>query len=447
MAAPAIVRALDPGEAFFTLSDQVSGMNFVVFAERNGSLEPEHIHTALDAVQREHLMLQTSVQWAGEQGLCFCHAPAATIELRCHDVQVTDWQRPIEQQLSEPFPIGSAPLMRCLYLTLLDAADASADKPKPSRPRGVLALCFHHAIADGRSGTALLRQVLERIAQPETTPTAAAATSLPAMLALHPKGFRWAEQADAAKQLKGTLIGDYRRHGAPAPLPWLAAQASERTPKFIRLSFSADVTAALLNTARAKGASVHGALCAAQLLAQTELHGAGEASTFCLSSPVDMRPHLDPVPPTSPTGMFASIVSATFALDTDTDFWALAQQIVTQTRTQLARGEGHLFFSMFGLNGAPVMPEHQLPLTQKVMASLPNTMISNVGVVATISADPAVTAISFALCPMPYQSLFTAASTYQGCLVLNVGFDAARLSPAHAQALATGIQSRLLAAL
>jgi hypothetical protein len=48
---------------------------------------------------------------------------------------------------------------------------------------------------------------------------------------------------------------------------------------------------------------------------------------------------------------------------------------------------------------------------------------------------------------MRYQTLFTGASTYQGQLVLNVGYDAARLSDAHAQMLAQGMSGRLNAAI
>jgi hypothetical protein len=82
---------------------------------------------------------------------------------------------------------------------------------------------------------------------------------------------------------------------------------------------------------------------------------------------------------------------------------------------------------------------------KKSLASLPNTMISNVGPIAPVADDPDVQAISFALCPMPYQSLFTAASTYRGRLILNVGYDAARLTEANAHALVQGIQDVLLA--
>jgi hypothetical protein len=451
MRADKFIRPLDPGEAFFTLADQVSGMNFVVFAERLGALPPERVRSALDVIQRENLLLQTRIHWVGEQGLSFVHAPGARIELRCLEVIGTHWQGPIEQQLSEPFAMGSAPLMRCLVLNVLSDSDATAPVQAPVRL--VLALCFHHAIGDGRSGTALLCRVLNLIASDEPMPVAEAeasaveANAVPAMLKLYPTHYRWADQPDAAMQLKASLIADYRRHGPLTPIPWLTSHTSRSQPRFLRLSYEPSVTEALRNTARDQGSSVHGALCAAQLLAQLALQPGNEPHVFCLSSPVDMRRHLEPVPAPSPTGLYVSIVSSTFSVDASTEFWNLARDVITQTRLQLNRGEGHLFFNMFGLDGAPVMPERAAPFHQKVLASLPNTMISNVGAIATVTTDPDVTAISFALCPMPYQTLFTAASTYQGQLVLNVGYDAARLSDADAQTLARRIGDHLNAAI
>jgi NRPS condensation-like uncharacterized protein len=427
-----ILRALDPGEAFFYMSDHVSCMNFVVFAERGDHLQPERIRSVLDFVQEENTLLQASIQWGEETGLCFAQAPGQVIELRCHEVTSDNWQGTIEQQLSEPFPEGIAPLMRCLYLQM------------PASEGSVLALSFHHAIADGRAGTALLQRVLALLATQTEPGQRGEARTLPAMAELHPAKYQWALQPDTAKQLKTDLITDYRRHGPLPAIPWLAADADGRDPRFIRLRFAPEVTQRLVATARKHGASVHGALCAAQLLAKLKLQPSDEPTAFFLSCPVDMRPHLEPAPPVSPTGLFVSIVSATFSIDAKTDLWSLARDIVQQTRLQIARGEGHLFFNMFGLNGAPVMPAHMAPFAKKVMASLNNTMVSNVGAIATVAQDPAVQSISFALCPMPYQALFTAASTYKDQLTLNVGFDAARLAPANAALLSQQIQDLLL---
>lgn len=425
----AIIRPLAPGESFFFMSDQVSCMNFVVFAERRGPLAPERIRAALDVLQQDNLLLQASIHWSQEEGLCFTHMPSPAIELRCHGVNGDDWQRRIEQQLSEPFAAEAAPLMRCLYLEW------------PGR--SVLALSFHHAIADGRAGTALLRRMLSLMASQDALSPQPSPKSLPSMADVHPARFRWAEQPEAAGQLRTTLIADYRRHGPLPAIPWLASQATGRTPRLIRLSFAPGLTRGLLTTARAHGTTLHGALCAAQLLAQARLQPGTDASAFCLSCPVDMRPHLEPAQPVAPIGLFVSLISATFSVGADTDFWQLARDIVTQTRLQIARGEGHLLYRLFGLDGTPVLPDQLDAFRQKSLASLPNTMVSNVGAIATVTEDPAVEAMSFALCPMPYQTLFTAASTYQDQLVLNVGFDADRLREADARALCQHIESLL----
>jgi len=434
MTTSTLPRALDPGEAFFFMSDHISCMNFVVFAERVGHLIPERIQAALAVIQQENLLLQAKICWTEADGLRFEHAPGQAISLQCHPVTPDNWQHWIEQELSAPFAQGTAPLMRCLYLEIASPA------------RSVLGLSFHHSIADGRSGTELLRRLLGLIAANTATLPAPPVPALPPMTHVFPPHYRWPEQPEAAKQLRNTLLSNYRRNGALAPTPWLKAEATDRTPRFIRQTFPADVTQRLIELARAHGTSVHGALCAAQLLAQRSLHPGSEPATFFLSCPVDLRPHLEPVQPATPTGFFVSLISNTFLVNADSDLWALARDIITQTRVQIARGEGHLLYHMYGLDGSPVLPDRLESFLKKVLTSFPNTMVSNVGAIASVEEDPAVEAMSFALCPMPYQTLFTAASAYNGQLILNVGFDAARLSSDDAQSLVRGMAEGLLEA-
>jgi hypothetical protein len=63
-------------------------------------------------------------------------------------------------------------------------------------------------------------------------------------------------------------------------------------------------------------------------------------------------------------------------------------------------------------------------------------MVSNVGRVESVVNDTAIRRISFALCPMPYQTLFNAVSTYDGRLIMNIGFDQTRLTAITAEAIA-----------
>ncbi|MCW2312890.1 hypothetical protein [Rhodoferax antarcticus] len=158
-------RPLDPGEAFFFLCDHVSCMNFVVLAERTAALAPERIRRALKTVQQEHALLQTQTSWTQENGLRFEPAPGALIELHCHQSSAEHWPGLIEHELSSPFAPGTAPLMRCVYIEV-----ATADAPASAAPSCVLALTFHHSIADGRSGTDILRHQLSLIASGNPNP-------------------------------------------------------------------------------------------------------------------------------------------------------------------------------------------------------------------------------------------------------------------------------------
>jgi len=431
MSSHCIARPLDPAEAFFFMADRISCMNFVLFAERSGHLDPERIRASLAVIRHENPLLRARISWTADRGLCFEPAPSAPIDLECREVDANDWQPWIERELALPFAEGAAPLIRCRYLEM-------------SAPgRSVLALVFHHSIADGRSGYELLRRLLDCIATQTTLRTEASAPPLPPMHQVFPQRFRWAEQPAAAKRVKDALMADYKRHGAFTPLPWLSSNAPTRTPRFIRVILPPDVTQRLLVLSRQHEASVHGAICAAQLLTQLRLRMGNDPSTLFLSCPVDMRPLLDPIQPSTPTALCVSLISAAFVLEANTDFWALAREVVAQTRLQLDRGEGHLFFNLYGLDGAPIAPDRMARFAKSILATWQNTMVSNVGRLAAIDSDPAVDAISFALCPMPYQTLFNAVSTYKDKLLLNVGYDASKLSREIAIELAAGMRAAL----
>jgi len=429
---PQINRALDPGEAFFYMADRISCMNFVVFAERRGHLDPEKIRVGLEAIQRENPLLRARINWSDAAGLRFQEADGEHIDLLCQVVDDATRYGGIEDELSAPFAEGVAPLLRCVYLQIPEPASC------------ILALCFHHAVADGRSGSELLRSLLTHIGRVTPAEVAASVAALPAMYEAFPPRFRWAEQAGAAEAVMGTLIGGYKRHGPITPLPWLETANPTRTPRLLRLRFAPDVTRHLTARCRERGISLHGVLCAAQLLAQQRLHAVAEPVTFFLSCPADMRPHLEPMPPTTPTGLFVTIISAAFALDADTQLWDLAAEVMAQTREQLARGEGHVFFNMYGLDKEPIGPARMERFAKTVLSARQNTMVSNIGKVALLENEPEVESISFALCPMPYQALFNAVSTYNDQLILNICYDAGKLSAESANTLATSMQALLL---
>ena len=116
MSNQSVSRHLDPAEAFFFMADRVSCMNFAIFAERSGHLDPESIRSSLAVIQDENPLLQVCIRWAADHGLRFEPTASTSIDLACRTVDADDWQRWIEKELAHPFPPESAPLMRCRYL-------------------------------------------------------------------------------------------------------------------------------------------------------------------------------------------------------------------------------------------------------------------------------------------------------------------------------------------
>jgi NRPS condensation-like uncharacterized protein len=432
-----IDRPLDPGEAFFFLADRSSCMNFVLFAERRGHLDVERIRAGLAVLQQENPLLRARIVWTAEEGLRFQSAPGLPIMLECRQTSSDGWQAWIEHELGRPFESNQAPLLRCQYLHW------------SSPDRSVLALTFHHAIGDGRSGAELLRHLLDIMATDAAATPRAAIDPLPAMYEVFPHRFRWSEQPDTADQVADRMMADYKRHGRVGRLPWLAGtelSATTRAPRFIRFTVPPEAVRRLLALSRQHDASLHGVLCAAQLLAQYRLQASGQKEALFLSCPVDMRPYLEPIQPAAPTGLYVTLISASFAVEPSTDLWQLAREVVLQTRLQLARGEGHLFFSLYGLDQVPLVPDNEARFMKALLASLNHTMVSNIGRVPAVESDPDVEAISFALCPMPYQLLFSAVSTYRDSLIVNVNFDAGKLDEPTASALADAMRRILVAA-
>lgn len=428
-----IDRPLDAGESFFFLADRVSCMNFVMFAERSGALDPARITAGLGRLQRENQLLEARITWTEAGGLRFESAARVPIALECRATPPDGWQAWIERELARPFELGEVPLMRCQYLHW-PAADGAAGC--------VLALTFHHAIADGRSGGEMLRSLLEFLAVGDALALREAAI-LPPMAESFPEAFQWSGRPDAARLALEQMLAGYGRHGRVRRLSWLAKPAGERAPRFIRFALPPEVTQRLLVLCRQSGTSLHSALCAAQLLAQHRVQATGNAEALFLSCPVDMRPHVAPVSPAAPTGLCISLISAAFSVRQETAFWELAREVIAQTRAQLARGEGHLFFNMYRLSGKPITSAFEQGFAKALLATFDHTAVSNVGRIAAVPSDPAVHAISFALCPMPYQALFSCVSTYEDQLIVNMNYDAGKLTPLVATSLASTMQDIL----
>jgi hypothetical protein len=424
-----IDRPLDPAERFFWLADGVSSLNFAVFAEVDGAIEARALRAALDRAQAAQPLLAVRIATPGGVP-CFATDDGARIPLVERPASDGDWQAQIERELGTPFDPGVAPLARCACLVLGGGL------------RSVVVLTFHHAIADGRSGALLLRRVLaEALSLP--APPSCEHAACPPLHALFPPAFRWDEHAEAAEAVYEQQMALLARDGPVPPLPWLKGGPATARPRFERIAVERDATGQLLQRCRDQGTTLHGALGAAQLFALWRLWGTDRPRTLLLSHPVDLRVRLDRAVPPDYLGLYVSVLASPHRLGADTDFWALAREITDDLRAQLARGEAHLFYALQNLDEVPAGEAGVAWFGKRLRTMLPNVSLSNIGPVEAIDGGGRVRSIAFALCPMPFQLAFCAASTYAGRLLINLTYDAAKLPPQDAAAFAAALHGRL----
>lgn len=421
-------RPLDRAEAFFWFLDRVSSMNFAVLAEGEGPLAADALDVALAAAQRAHPLLRAAIV-AGPSGpLAFVPAEGRSIALAVNTEPV---EEALAAALAAPFSLGEAPLVRAI----LARGDSDG---------WTFALVFHHSIADARSALTVLRQVLEQAtgASPPPSPVA----SPPPLMALFPESLRGEAAEPAAQAWKAALKAAGTR---PAALAGFARAEGPIRPVVAAIRFEAGLADALAASARRMGATVHGILGAAQLLAAHEALEAGENATMLLTSPADLRAHLATTQDHGTPAFGVTLVTSGARLGSGGDFASLARHLAKDLRRQLAAGYGHLFYALTA--PAETLP----PVPQAVdgfrayLARMPTAFVlSNAGRVAPVAAGPGtrVGRLSFALCPMGHQPLFYSATTAGDRLTVHAVHDDARLSGERAKAIAEGFRQRVIAA-
>jgi hypothetical protein len=147
-ASETLIRYLGPSEAYFWLSNQNSWKHFVVAAQITGETTTASWRTALDAVQRRHPLLGVCID-ADDSGAPFFRLlPELRIALRIVP-EDAGWEDEMETELSTPFPVEDALLVRAVLLH--------------KAHRATILLTVHHSIADGLSVAFIVRDILEAL--------------------------------------------------------------------------------------------------------------------------------------------------------------------------------------------------------------------------------------------------------------------------------------------
>jgi len=189
-------------------------------------------------------------------------ALAAEVEGRTTVVEIVEmrWERELERELRTQFDPRQAPLMRAVLLY--------------QESKAVLILVAHHSIADGFSLAFAIRDVLKALSgQPlDRLPLMPSREEIFGL----PRGT--STEAGPASQSSAAVAASLASEKREAPVPQIQ-----------RLSLVPFLTSMLQSRAREEGTSVHGALCAALVLAGRQIDRGWHDNPLRVRSSVSIR--------------------------------------------------------------------------------------------------------------------------------------------------------------
>jgi condensation domain-containing protein len=255
------VRSLGAMERLFWLMDQNHPVHLTVTAEVKGITTVKDWRDALDAVQRRHPVLSTSIKSNEEGQPALYKVDGARIPLRIVDGSVQErWELEVDREMAVPFTPEQAPLIRSVLI----------HKPQSA----VLILIAHHAIADGMALVFLIRDLLQVVSGGQ----------------IEALSFN-----SSAEELLSTLPEgeEVVQVGAPQAEPALYREDDGLAPRATARKLDENLTATLKERSRREETTVQGALCAALVLAGRKTSSTWRKQSVRVISPINVRAPLE----------------------------------------------------------------------------------------------------------------------------------------------------------
>jgi NRPS condensation-like uncharacterized protein len=218
----------------------------------------------------------------------------------------------------------------------------------------------------------------------------------------------------------------------------------------IGIEFAAGEADALAMRARANGATVNGAIGAAQLISLRERFADDSERVLGLTCAADLRPYLTAAVDAATPGFYVTLVTSLQRVGGEDALWPLAGRLSQAIRQQLQGGVGHLFYDLMPpADQFPVDADSIAHFCTSMARGIQTSLLSNVGRLPPLPDLPgfAVRTRSFALCPTTTQPVFTAVTTHADGMTLNLNYNAAQFSDADATAVASDMHRLLHRAL
>ena len=259
------VRTLGAREHMFWLMDQKHAVHLTVTAEVKGITKVQSWRDALDAVQKRHPILSTSIKRNEEGQPSLYQVDAAPIPLRVVDGNAQErWELELDREMALPFTPEQAPLIRSVLI----------HKPQSA----VLIMIAHHAIADGMALVFLIRDLLQVLSGGQIEALSFSSTA--------------EELLSKLPSAKKIVPVEASQAGAPRVEPAPYQEGNGSAPRATARKLGENLTATLMERSRREGTTVQGALCAALVLAGRKTSSAWRKRPVRVMSPVNVRAHL-----------------------------------------------------------------------------------------------------------------------------------------------------------
>jgi hypothetical protein len=301
-------RSLGALEHLFWLLDQNRPVHFVVTALISGETSPCDWRRALDRLQERHPIMSVCIDGKPGSIPSFHQTDARPIPLRIvADEPERRWEAEVAEELATPFNPRQAPLVRAVLIQ--GARDAA------------FMLVAHHSIADGLSLAYATRDTLDvldgRTLEPLT----------------------WLPSQDDLMNVSDSVADGREQNHTQALNPAVYRPNDNARPTVKGLRLSQDLTSSLRDRARREGTTVHGAICAALLLASREVFTEWRDTPIRIMSPINVRPLVDVG---ENCGVFVSATTSVFDGEAK-HFWDLARDArngiaANQNREYIAAG-------------------------------------------------------------------------------------------------------------
>lgn len=318
-------RLLGANEHFLWLRDQRWSVNFTMTASIRGLLSVQQLRDALAWVQHRHPLLQVRIELDRQQQPQFVSAKVPPIPLRVEERQEENhWSEEVATEIVSPFAWSQGPLFRVVLLQGETVSD--------------LIFTCHHSIGDALSVVYLIRDILQELGNPRRD-----RQKFPELPPL--------EELIGLSQLdnnSNTVTENVQKQKSKITPSKSNAYNTEVTrptwrPNILHWELSSEDTTKLISRCRQQQVSVHGAICAAFLLALAKEENLSAQTMLKCLSPLNVRNYLVPNLG-SDLGVYIALPVTAHKIDPQTDFWELGKEVKYQLKETVS--EGKLFASI-----------------------------------------------------------------------------------------------------